>query len=767
MRPDHSPRGPSPGARVARPLTALCAAGLGLSLAATMSPMEGPARGAPRGPAAVPPAIDGACATENPYVVTTCFYPGNAISQDADLAAVVAFRDTPRDTPHYRLASLGAVGAVWGLAYDRFDNALYVAAFHKRQAAFGPGGPGAIYRVDLATGAVTHLASIPDAGPDRHSLPQRGPDSLARAWAAKTSLGDIDVDTAGTTLFVVNLNDRRIHRLALPSGQHLGSFPHGASGEAWAEDARPFGLAFHAGRLYHGVVHSAEIGGRAVDLAALVYSSRPDGTDMRRDAELGLDYPRGVASQAQHVGVPTFYARLAWRPWADGRLNVGNNPEQFGWFVNPMPILADLAVTPSGDVVLGLRDRMVDAGVMIGTPDEPSALGAGDLLLGRPDGSGWRVQTVPEPFDDSVLDIADNSAQGGLAAFHWRGQFVAGVMDFSLGRPQLTSGAAWYDVALGARVRRERLCDAEGVRPVLARPRALDDLDGDYVFPSANQSVGDLEVLCAPTLTPSATPTATPTATPSRTPTPSATATASPTATPTPTSTATPTGTATPSPTATPKPVPIYLPVVLRDPPCDRVKPHVDVVLVIDASSSMLEATRAGRPKVDAARTAATVFLDQLALPGDQAAVVGFNATAWLAQPLTGDRAALRRALGGLTVAQLTRIDLGIRAAHAELRSLRRAAGHLPAIVVLTDGRNNPEPVSSAEAAAAVAKADGVRLFTIGLGDDVEADALARMASAPGDYHFAPDGEDLVAIYRAIAGAFEPCPPSMWWPFPP
>lgn len=755
-----------PGARSARLAAVLLAGAVGLAGVALDAPAAGPARGAP---ARVPPAFEAACGTENPYVVTTCFYPGAAMLQDADLAAVLAFRDTPRDNPHYRLAALGDVGAVWGLAYNRFDNAVYAAAYHKRQAPFGPGGPGAIYRIDLATGAVTLLTTVPDPGPDRHSVPQRGPDTLARAWAGKTSLGDIDIDTAGTTLFVTNLNDRRIHRFALPTGQPLGSFPHGAAGDAWADDARPFGLTYHAGHLYHGVVHAAQVSGRLADLAGHVYASLPDGSAMRRVAAFGLDYPRGFASQAPHNNVPTFRANLAWRPWTDGQLNVGNNSESFGWTVNPMPILADLAVTPAGSLVLGLRDRMVDAGLITGTPDEPSALGAGDLLVGRPDGTGWRAQTVPEHFDDSALDVTANGAQGGLAAFHWQDRVVAGAMGIALNRPELTSGSAWYDVATGARVRRELVCDAEGVRPLAhraSRPGALDDLDGDFVFPSANQTVGDLELLCAPTLTPSVTPTATPTATPTRTPTPSSTPTPSPTATPTRTPTPTATPTAAPSPTATPKPAPIHLPILLRDPPCERVKPRVDVVLVIDASSSMLETTRAGRPKLDAARAAAAVFLDLLDLPGDQAAVVGFNATAWLAQPLTGDRTALSRALDGLAVAQLTRIDLGIGAAHAELRSPRRTAAHQPAIVVLTDGRNNPEPVSSAIAAAGAAKADGIRLFTIGLGDDVEADALARMASTAGDYFFAPDGEDLAAIYRAIAGAFEPCPPSTWWRYP-
>jgi hypothetical protein len=63
---------------------------------------------------------------------------------------------------------------------------------------------------------------------------------------------------------------------------------------------------------------------------------------------------------------------------------------------------------------------------------------------------------------------------------------------------------------------------------------------------------------------------------------------------------------------------------------------------VIDASSSMLELTAAGRTKLSAAIAAAGTFLDQLHFDaGDQAAVVSFNADAALLSPPKADRATL------------------------------------------------------------------------------------------------------------------------------
>lgn len=66
-----------------------------------------------------------------------------------------------------------------------------------------------------------------------------------------------------------------------------------------------------------------------------------------------------------------------------------------------------------------------------------------------------------------------------------------------------------------------------------------------------------------------------------------------------------------------------------------------------------------------------------------------------------------------------------------------------PGEVLLTDGRSNPRPASEAVARAGEAKAAGMTVFTIGLGADIDVEALAE-------------------IYRAIAVAL-PCPVGVFW----
>lgn len=238
-------------------------------------------------------------------------------------------------------------------------------------------------------------------------------------------------------------------------------------------------------------------------------------------------------------------------------------------------------------------------------------------------------------------------------------------------------------------------------------------------------------------------PTPTPTETPVDTPTPMPTDTPAPTDTPVPTA------------TATAVPGPIFLPIAL-DERCRPDAVRTDVVLVVDASTSMLEPTRSGRTKLEAATEAVAAFVGELELEpdargkADQAAIVVFNESATVLAPLGRDRAALDAALGSIEVAMTTRLDLGIRAGGEALAGSARDERNSAAMIVLTDGRANPVPVEEAARVAEAVKAAGVRLYTVGLGDEVEADALRAMASAPSLYRAAPDGDDLSAVYADV-----------------
>ena len=83
-------------------------------------------------------------------------------------------------------------------------------------------------------------------------------------------------------------------------------------------------------------------------------------------------------------------------------------------------------------------------------------------------------------------------------------------------------------------------------------------------------------------------------------------------------------------------------------------------------------------------------------------------------------------------------------------------------MILLTDGRSNPQPASAAVDRAAGAKALGIRVYTIGLGAELDEQALREMASNASSYFHAPSTADLVGIYREIAVDI-PCPATTFW----
>ena len=195
-------------------------------------------------------------------------------------------------------------------------------------------------------------------------------------------------------------------------------------------------------------------------------------------------------------------------------------------------------------------------------------------------------------------------------------------------------------------------------------------------------------------------------------------------------------------------PQPIYLPLALKA-ACLQGRTPSDIALVLDTSSSMAGA------KLEAAREAARVFVSQLDLSRDKAAIVGFDSEARLALGLSGDEAALRSAIGSLQNRTGTQIDRGLQAAIGELSGPRSRGRANKVIVLLTDGQNNagPGPVRSV---AAEARAWGIEIYTIALGQDADAALMRELAGDPSRAYVAPGPEDLARIYRDIAGSI-PC----------
>lgn len=173
------------------------------------------------------------------------------------------------------------------------------------------------------------------------------------------------------------------------------------------------------------------------------------------------------------------------------------------------------------------------------------------------------------------------------------------------------------------------------------------------------------------------------------------------------------------------------------------------VVVAVDASGSVRQTDRAGL------RHQALANLIARLAPGDQAGVVTFNTSAATALPLTGieSRPQARRLAGqrlDLPAKGDTDIGAGLMRAGELLAGARPGGERI--VVLLTDGRNDPETANAAtlERAKALAAA-GATLHAVGLTERVDELFLARLAElGRGRYLYARDAGDLTAIFDRL-----------------
>jgi Mg-chelatase subunit ChlD len=669
-------------------------------------------------PAQPPVDFLAACRSDNPtYVVAA--WPADETDRGKPSRSLVLAQDTAaKDAARTQvLAREDQTGLLGGLAVDVARRQIY-AATADVNSANAVGWPGTIFRYDLVAGALQTWLKLPAGGgepPDRHK-PWYEP-----SWG-RVGLGDLEISERGDLLFTVNLLNRRIYVLSLPDGQVVRSFAHGAASEPWAKNARPFALGVRDGWLYHGVVDSREDSSVPGTLSGHVYRSGPDGTSM---SEV-LSFPLTGRLTPQ------------WMPWSDKQVDIQGGPQ---------PVLSDVEFRRNGDLVVGLRPRTRDYD------------GHGDILGTERDGlDHWRLLPSLDFYRDDP--VSDEAAYGTLATWPEGDGFVATVMDPSDDYCCGSTGLIWIENRTG------RVRGPVNGREVLTLEEPMGLGDVESLCPSTRPTA-----TASPTLPPTLTPTLT--ASPTATLTPQITVTA--TTTPTRESSATSTSTATAMQTASPTPgsLSVFLPILLARQCWDRLRP-VDVVLVIDVSTSMSRLTSAGRTKLAAVQAAASDFVMAIARTGgsDRAvrvAVVGFNRVAWLAGPLDADADAAQAALAGLPdrLGEGTRLDLALETGAAALDLIGTRSSRDKVLVLLTDGLPNgvptPAPAGSQEeavlAAAARVKGEGIRVYTIGVGrsdapdpaDRVNTDLMRGMASQPEMFYQAPDPEEVAELYQAVA----------------
>ncbi|MFA6270476.1 MAG: vWA domain-containing protein [Candidatus Paceibacterota bacterium] len=195
-----------------------------------------------------------------------------------------------------------------------------------------------------------------------------------------------------------------------------------------------------------------------------------------------------------------------------------------------------------------------------------------------------------------------------------------------------------------------------------------------------------------------------------------------------------------------------------------------DVMLLLDRSGSMSSLGLNPPEPLTSAKGAATTFVDQLKLK-DKIGMVSFANT--VKDPidlnLTSDFNLAKQSVGSVAIiassTQYTNIYEALRAGWQELISARADDKSSKIMVLLTDGvATNPKnPKSGTEAedikyAEDLAlseslniKKDGISIYTIGLGKEINEAFLKSIASSPDNYFFAPSALNLETIYKNIS----------------
>jgi len=200
----------------------------------------------------------------------------------------------------------------------------------------------------------------------------------------------------------------------------------------------------------------------------------------------------------------------------------------------------------------------------------------------------------------------------------------------------------------------------------------------------------------------------------------------------------------------------------------------IDIVLGLDVSGSMqaLDFKLADRRvnRIEVVKSVVSKFVDER--PDDRIGLIAFAGKPYLVSPLTLDHDWLQQNLERITVAGADDGTAIGSAIAAGVNRLRGTPAKSKVIILLTDGMNNTGKISPM-AAAAAAKAMGVKVYTIGVGVrgeapipvkdqfgnsrlmmakvDVDEKTLQAVAAETGGmFYRATDTDSLQKIYEQI-----------------
>ncbi len=443
--------------------------------------------------------VPGNFCQDNPgsNVAGICLRPGTTSLATSKDFSSISTTDWKGTNPAL-LTKNADTGSMWGMAFDGQRQVIFGAAALRRHSGLGPKGIAGLYATSRTTGSVIaswDLSQAPynltfSANNSNFSDANRGltnssilsSDPIGYANVGKVGIGDIDMSPNGQWLFVSNLYQKKIHRIAVSDANNDGVPELGAitsftipANTCANTTSRPWGLRYNYldDTLMIGVVCSKESQAAALDGGAGTTSLPDPGVLLKLTissstfttvSSVDFDYVRGVEINGGNnpgetcmtndpsVSTPAGVACLKgrWHSWTDDFAGLESLPgstygmegvfhlptdNQVGivqrmWW--PQPIIADIEVLPTGEIVLGIMDRF---GMQMGTnnrkptydPQTPNVNDglvtgyvAGDTLLLCPSGGSF-IQNNADGCTAATSDdsyMMSRAGLGGRQAYH-------------------------------------------------------------------------------------------------------------------------------------------------------------------------------------------------------------------------------------------------------------------------------------------------------------------------------------------------------------
>ena len=176
----------------------------------------------------------------------------------------------------------------------------------------------------------------------------------------------------------------------------------------------------------------------------------------------------------------------------------------------------------------------------------------------------------------------------------------------------------------------------------------------------------------------------------------------------------------------------------------------LEVVFSLDTSGSMATGTR-----LPDAQNATNFLLGQLIDERDLAALVSWRTAATTQSGLTNNFSEVETAVNSLRAAGGTNLDAGLAAAVNLLVNNGFAENTVKVVVFLTDGQGVYTSFANG-GSAATAAANGIVIYSIGLGSGaVDAPLIDMASNTGGRYLFSPTPNDLLAIFDEVLRAIQ------------